>query len=80
MPSSPVDLLSQTALLDLETDKSRWESDFQDVRSNFEEELRLLDSQFCLTYSYEDMQRSWHGRDGQPMPLWTASVPAQVCY
>ena len=57
--------------------KVEWENRFNSELSDFAAELALLDSApCCLTFSSEDASRSWHGRDGQPMPLWTAPSSA----
>ena len=57
--------------------KVEWENRFNATLSDFAAELALLDSvPCCLTFSSEDASRSWHGRDGQPMPLWTAPSSA----
>ncbi len=78
-PLTPVDLLSHTEdALVLDIVKRRWESSFQRALSELGEALRKLEDSPCLTYPYEDMQRSWHGRDGRPMPLWTAGMSAQL--
>ncbi len=74
--TSPVDLLDVAAggdFFEEEGDKLRWERTLADAYLEMREDLRRLhEGRPCLTYAYEDMQRSWHGRDGQPMPLWTA--------
>ena len=57
--------------------KVGWENRYNATLSDFAAELALLDSvPCCLTFSSEDASRSWHGRDGQPMPLWTAPSSA----
>ena len=57
--------------------KVEWENRYNATLSDFAAELALLDSApCCLTFSSEDASRSWHGRDGQPMPLWTAPSSA----
>ena len=57
--------------------KVEWENRYNATLSDFAAELALLDSvPCCLTFSSEDASRSWHGRDGQPMPLWTAPSSA----
>ena len=57
--------------------KAEWESRYNAALSDYAAELSVLDSApCCLTFSSEDATRSWHGRDGQPMPLWTAPSSA----
>ena len=59
--------------------KMEWESRFSATLSDVAAELAYLDSvPCCLTFSAEDAARSWHGRDGQPMPLWTAPSSAMA--
>ncbi len=78
-PLTPVDLLAHTEdAFDLQQEKLRWETAFQEALASLQRALRRLDDEPCLTYSYDDMQRSWHGRDGQPMPLWTAGVSSST--
>ncbi len=78
LPSTPVDVLSQADLFDDDTEKYHWESSFQETLASLTAELEQLAQMPALTYSYEDMLRSWHGRDGQPMPLWTALSAADA--
>ena len=57
--------------------KAEWESRYNAALSDYAAEMSVLDSApCCLTFSSEDATRSWHGRDGQPMPLWTAPSSA----
>ena len=56
--------------------KLHYETHFQEVLKELSLELELLNAMPCLTYSYEDSNRSWHGNDGQPMPLWTPITSA----
>ena len=57
--------------------KAEWENRYNAALSDYAAELSVLDSApCCLTFSSEDATRSWHGRDGQPMPLWTAPSSA----
>ena len=59
--------------------KAEWESRFGAALSDVAAELAYLESvPCCLTFSAEDAARSWHGRDGQPMPLWTAPSSASA--
>ncbi len=59
--------------------KAEWETCRQNELTDLAKELDYLDSlPYCLTFSSEDAARSWHGKDGQPMPLWTAPSAAAV--
>ena len=56
--------------------KFEWEEAYQAeiaLLASELENLRKMEPQ--LTYSREDASRSWHGLDGQPMPLWTPPIP-----
>lgn len=62
---------------DEETAKMEWEEAYQKelaLLASELEDLERMEPQLC--YSREDASRSWHGLDGQPMPLWTPPIPS----
>ena len=64
---------------DIEATKLEWEEAFQKELAILASELEDLERmEPPLTYSREDASRSWHGLDGQPMPLWTPSTPSTL--
>ena len=64
--------------IDEEEEKREWETRYQSELSAAKEEMDQLDLMPCLTYSSEDASRTWHGHDGQPMPLWTPPTPSMT--
>lgn len=53
-----------------------WEEAYQSELALLASELDDLERiEPQLTYCREDASRSWHGLDGQPMPLWTPPIP-----
>ena len=64
---------------ELETAKLDWEEAYQKELAFIANELEELDKmEPQLTYSREDSSRSWHGLDGQPMPLWMPPMPSNM--
>lgn len=62
--------------MDIEAAKLEWEESYQKelaLLASELEDLERMEPQLC--YSREDATRSWHGLDGQPMPLWTPPIP-----
>lgn len=73
-PKKVVDYLSP---LDSEKSKVEWEENYQRELAELAAELDKLERlQPSLTYTREDASRTWHGRDGQPMALWTPPMPS----
>jgi hypothetical protein len=70
--------MPEDVLEDLNEDKLHFEANFQLSLKDLALELEFLDSLPCLTYASEDAVRSWHGRDGKPMPLWTPITTAMA--
>ena len=63
---------------EIESAKLEWEEAYQKEIALLASELadlEKMDPTPFLTYTREDASRSWHGLDGQPMPLWTPPIP-----
>ena len=65
-----------------EESKLQWELQFQSQLAELDVERGQMESLPLIMYSAEDGGRSasknWHGRDGQPMMLWTPPVPSSM--
>ena len=71
-------LIDPVNFIDEEEEKRGWEDRYQAEYSAAKAEIAELENLPCLTYSSEDASRTWHGRDGQPMPLWTPPTPSMT--
>jgi len=71
-------LIDPMTFIDEEEEKRDWEERYQMELAAAQEEMDELERMPLLTYSSEDANRTWHGRDGQPMPLWTPPTPSMT--
>jgi E1A-binding protein p400 len=69
-------------ILNNEESKLHWELQYQSQLAELESEKAHLDSLPLIVYSTEDggraSSKSWHGRDGQPMGIWTPPMPSTM--
>ena len=71
-------LIDPMTFIDEEEEKRDWEERYQMELAAAQDEMDELERMPLLTYSSEDANRTWHGRDGQPMPLWTPPTPSMT--
>ncbi len=71
-------LIDPMTFIDEDEEKRDWEDRYQTELTSAKAEMDELENLPCLTYSSEDAGRTWHGRDGQPMPLWTPPTPSMT--